>query len=321
MLTISVITPTLNRAHMLSDALASVAGQTLTPLEYIVMDGGSTDGTAELLASWQARGMPLDVLSEPDGGLYDAINKGIRRSRGDVICLLNSDDRLPPMALAEVAAAFAAHPEADCVCGRVLVEPDASAGRAVVLGTPAMQRLRAEDVISGIVLTNGRFFRRHVFEHAAGYFDPAYPVLADRAFMARVWLAGVRTVPIEGVVYHYRAHAGSLTFSGRASAGRLQDAIALAARELQAARTPREAWLYHRWLGWATGYAIVRGALRGQLRVVASALARGTWQLPTWPWHFLRQLAWHLATRAERRGCLAPVSASNAGGKPIAARP
>ncbi|MDV7390150.1 glycosyltransferase, partial [Arthrospira platensis SPKY1] len=86
---ISIITVTLNRCDTLRDALESVLGQTI-PVEYIIVDGGSTDGTLELLATYGGR--IARVISEPDQGIYDAMNKGIRAATGDIIGMLNADD-------------------------------------------------------------------------------------------------------------------------------------------------------------------------------------------------------------------------------------
>ncbi len=87
---VSVITVTYNRADTIEDAIRSVLAQTYPNIEYIVIDGGSTDGTLDILRRYEDR---IDYwLSEPDAGIYDAINKGIRVAHGDYIGFLNSDD-------------------------------------------------------------------------------------------------------------------------------------------------------------------------------------------------------------------------------------
>ena len=107
---ISVVTVCYNAAHTLADAVDSVLGQTSDPsapfeLEYIVVDGGSTDGTLDLLARYRNRIATL--ISEPDNGLYDAMNKGIKAATGDVVAILNADDVYASTdVLARVAATF-----------------------------------------------------------------------------------------------------------------------------------------------------------------------------------------------------------------------
>ena len=106
MVTISVITPTRDRGAFIEGAVDSVMGQGVPAFEHIVIDGASRDDTLVRLRRYPH----LRIVSEPDRGLYDAINKGIARARGDVICLLNSDDRLLPGAFEAVSAAFSRDP-------------------------------------------------------------------------------------------------------------------------------------------------------------------------------------------------------------------
>src|SRR4051812_14719662 len=104
MLKISVITPSFNQAQYLEMTMMSVSSQTGCELEYIVIDGGSTDGSADIIRRYSSR---LSYwLSEPDNGQYFAIQKGLQRATGDVLCWLNSDDILLPNALAVVAKMF-----------------------------------------------------------------------------------------------------------------------------------------------------------------------------------------------------------------------
>lgn len=105
-ISISVITATWNCAATMGDCLDSVAEQNWTNREHVVIDGGSRDGTVEVL---DARRSELSVLvSEPDNGIYDALNKGIARASGDVVGFLHADDVYAgPDVLAHVAEAFA----------------------------------------------------------------------------------------------------------------------------------------------------------------------------------------------------------------------
>lgn len=113
---ISLVTPSLNQAAFLGRTIESVLAQHGDfELEYLVMDGGSTDGSAELLRRYEGR---LAYRIEPDGGQAAAINAGLRAATGDVLGWLNSDDLLYPGALARVAAAFAARPDAAWLHGR-----------------------------------------------------------------------------------------------------------------------------------------------------------------------------------------------------------
>lgn len=112
---VSILTPSYNQAAWLGDNLASVACQTYPHIEHIVADGGSTDGSVELL---RGAGDSVDWVSEPDGGQADAINKAFARSSGEIIGWINSDDAyFDPRVIADVVACFAGNPEVDVVYG------------------------------------------------------------------------------------------------------------------------------------------------------------------------------------------------------------
>jgi glycosyltransferase involved in cell wall biosynthesis len=119
---ISVITVAFNSAKTIHDTLQSVAMQTHSEIEHILIDGGSTDGTADLVC--QHGGHLAMYVSEPDCGIYDAMNKGLRLATGDVIGFLNSDDMFAePTSLAEIANGFNT-PNVDAVYGDiVMVDP------------------------------------------------------------------------------------------------------------------------------------------------------------------------------------------------------
>jgi glycosyltransferase involved in cell wall biosynthesis len=110
---ISIITPTLNQAATIEQTILSVANQDYPDFEHIVRDGGSNDGTLEILG----RHAHLRWVSEADRGQSDAINKGLQISRGDIVAYLNSDDVYRPGAFRAVADAFAEHPDAGVVVG------------------------------------------------------------------------------------------------------------------------------------------------------------------------------------------------------------
>lgn len=115
---ISIITSTYNSADTLRDTLESVLVQTHGDVEFIIVDGGSTDGTLDILKEYEDRlGNHLRWVSEKDEGLYDAMNKGLRMATGEVAGILNSDDLFfDETCLARIAEAFE-DPNVDCVFG------------------------------------------------------------------------------------------------------------------------------------------------------------------------------------------------------------
>jgi glycosyltransferase involved in cell wall biosynthesis len=113
---ISIVTPTFNSVATLRETIESVIAQDFKKWEHIVIDGGSTDGTVNLLRSYPH----LQWISEKDRGHYDAMNKGIDRATGDVVAVLNGDDCYRTGALGKVASAFEQHPAWDALFGDVV---------------------------------------------------------------------------------------------------------------------------------------------------------------------------------------------------------
>ena len=113
------VTPVFNRAAHLAETLESVLRQEYPELEYIVVDGSSTDGTLDIICRYEARNdFPQRislVISEPDQGMYDAIAKGFERASGDIYCYLNADDLFECDGLRSVGEYFSQHPETQVV--------------------------------------------------------------------------------------------------------------------------------------------------------------------------------------------------------------
>ena len=113
---ISIITPSYNQASYLEQTIESVLSQDYPNLEYLVVDGGSMDGSVDIIRHYAGR--LAYWISEPDNGQTDAINKGLRHSTGEILAYLNSDDYYLPGTLKAVAEHFSSHPDSDLVHGR-----------------------------------------------------------------------------------------------------------------------------------------------------------------------------------------------------------
>jgi glycosyltransferase involved in cell wall biosynthesis len=114
---ITVVTPSFNQASFLEETILSVLGQGYPDLEYMITDGGSTDGSGEIIRRHEAH--LAYWVSEPDQGQYHALQKGFARATGELLGWLNSDDLYLPDALMAVGRAYAEHP-GTCVAGPVL---------------------------------------------------------------------------------------------------------------------------------------------------------------------------------------------------------
>jgi GT2 family glycosyltransferase len=123
---VSVITPSFNQAGFIRETIESVLSQDYRNLEYIVVDGGSTDGTVDILRWYAARDPRFRFVSEPDQGQSDAINKGLRMANGSIIGWLNSDDTYLPGAIGKAVQAFLSRPDWAVVYGRAVFTDETS---------------------------------------------------------------------------------------------------------------------------------------------------------------------------------------------------
>jgi putative colanic acid biosynthesis glycosyltransferase len=180
---ISVIVASMNPGTQIQAALASVWEQRDVRFEVIVVDGGSIDGTREWLEAERAK---LAVLvSEPDTGVYDAMNKGITRARGEWIYFLGADDRLAGDGVLREALHWARKTEAGVVAGEAAFDD----GRIYKLGA------RVNALARNFVHHQSALYRRTLFEEN-GAFDASLRVMADYEFNVRIWKSDVRFKPI-----------------------------------------------------------------------------------------------------------------------------
>jgi glycosyltransferase involved in cell wall biosynthesis len=203
---VTVVTPALNRAQMLERTVQSIRAQSYPYVEHIVVDGGSTDGTVEMLRRHEGS-YSLRWISEPDDGMYSAINKGLRRGSGDIQAYLNSDDLYFPWSLDVVVKAFARHPEVDVVFGDVLDIDDPTGHSRVAWNLPFnLDYLRR----TGFMWQPGVFWRRSVFVAAAG-FDERIRYGADLEFWLRLGAQGRRFLKVNEVLAVARQHPETLS--------------------------------------------------------------------------------------------------------------
>jgi len=182
---ISLITVAYNSAATIGETLESVAAQNYSNLQYIVVDGGSSDATLEVLAQYP--GLVTEVISEPDQGIYDAMNKGVLRASGEVVGILNSDDfYVHSEVLKEVAEIFAVDPTLEVVLGDVDFVTDDDLGRPVrtyraVGFRPWMFRF-------GLMPPHPAVFVRKSAYDRVGLYKLGYRIAADFDFLVRLIL-------------------------------------------------------------------------------------------------------------------------------------
>ncbi len=161
---ISVVTPCFNSIGTIAETIESVRAQNYPDLEYIVVDGGSTDGTLELLHKYVEGNVIQKVISEPDQGMYDAIRKGFAVATGQIFCYLNADDLFEPGGLMRVGQYFHTHPRVHLIYHEDTVEYNG-------WKFPNSRQVHCDtiDLMKGYMLfQDGVFFRRGLYDVIGG---------------------------------------------------------------------------------------------------------------------------------------------------------
>ncbi|MDB6156004.1 MAG: hypothetical protein JWL90_4457 [Chthoniobacteraceae bacterium] len=206
---ISIVTPSFNQAAFLEQTITSIHADPSVEVEHLVVDGGSTDGSVEIiqrhahrLAWW---------CSESDRGQYDAVNKGFARTTAPIMGWLNSDDQYTPWALSVVAQVFSQFPEVEWVTTRYPLRWD-RLGRAIRCSRRNGFSRRGffhGHYLPGrgdsLIQQESTFWRRSLWDRAGGKLDPDYPLAGDFELWAR-FFAHADLVMIDTPLGGFRAH-------------------------------------------------------------------------------------------------------------------
>lgn len=198
---ISVVTPSLNQRHRLETTMHSVLDQDYPALEYVVVDGGSTDGSTDAIRAREAR--LAGWVSEPDDGHADAVNKGFARTSGDIMCWINSSDVQYPWTLRTVAQIFTDLPHVEWIMGlpSLLGETD---------GPKWVRRdvFNEYDFLAGnyhAIQQESVFWRRSLWERAGGALDQRQGPAADFDLWLR-FFDHARLYHVDTVLAGFRLH-------------------------------------------------------------------------------------------------------------------
>lgn len=198
---ISVVTPCFNSTHTIRETIESVRQQDYPSLEHIVIDGGSKDGTLDILNAYSH----LKSISEKDQGHFDAMNKGVACATGDLIVILNADDCFRPGVLKKVAMAFQAHPEWDALFADVIYV-DAE-GREIYRREEAVYDYDVMRYALDYVCHQTLFVKRAVYERIGNYRQQEFLTAADYEFKLRMGKLGCRIGHLPEYVVNFRYHS------------------------------------------------------------------------------------------------------------------
>ncbi len=200
---ISIVTPVFNQAKFIETTIRSVLSQGYPNLEYIIIDGGSTDGTVEIIRKYEKE-LHL-FISEPDNGMYHALDKGLKLTSGEIMAWINADDIYHPKSLFIVADIFNQFADVEFLMGQPTTLDEE--GRFIRVG-PVMPWGRYDYLAeknTWVIQQESTFWKRPVWERAGGYINTTYRLASDselwsrfimkadaKLFMANVLLGGFR---------------------------------------------------------------------------------------------------------------------------------
>ena len=289
---ISIVTPCLNGLPFIHEAIQRVLDQGYPNVEHIVVDGGSTDGTLELLEQFPR----VRVVGGPDKGVYDALNKGILLASGEIVGLLNTDDLYAKDALILVGRRFSQREDLLMVCGEAIVFRTHPEDGWIRLSKHTKARktwASPRSLLLGKPFINSRFFRRRIFDET-GLFDTRYRFAADRDLLIRMALRDIKVAYVDRLLYHYRKHPGSLTINplGPNVYRMRQEHISLAQRYIRRADLPNDVRAYLRqWHSREALEMVLFHIRRGETREAMAHVRTGWLWDRSWP---LQAASWVL---------------------------
>lgn len=242
---ISIVTPSFRGGHWLPLCIASVADQPVTH-EHIVQDAGSDDGTL----GWLPQDPRVRVFVEKDKGMYDAVNRGYRRAKADIVAYLNCDEQYLPEALPRVLAFFRDHPGVDILFGDCLVV-NAQGEYLCERRSLTPRRLHTWTASNLSFLTAATFLRRRVLDERQLWFDERYRDAGDQDWALRVVNAGASMAVLPEFLSVFTETGTNMNLGANASRERraFHAAAPLSARCLAPL-----ALAHHRWRRWRAGH-------------------------------------------------------------------
>ena len=217
---ISLVTPSLNSVRYIEQTIQSVISQQYPNLEYFIMDGGSTDGTLDVIRKYE--GQLSGWWSEPDNGMYDAINRGFARSSGGIMGWISATDKLHSGSFLVVGSVFRALPQVEWITGR----PTVFSEEGMTIGmTRTLRRWSRVRFLAGHnrhIQQESTFWRRSLWERAGGYLDASRREGSDFELWLR-FFRHARLYTVDALIGGFRFHHDSLSLGETEKYNRIHD--------------------------------------------------------------------------------------------------
>jgi glycosyltransferase involved in cell wall biosynthesis len=254
---ITILTPTFNASRFIAECVEHVSSHKIEGLEHIVVDGGSTDGTPEILRGLSQRHQHLRFVSEKDRGQSDAMNKGINLAKGKIIGILNADDFYEPGAIQEGLSYLSEHPRVDFVTGDCRVWRTST---EYVLNRP--KDLRLESLVLGweyaeFPFNPSAYFYRKSIHDLVGAYDIADHFAMDYSFILEC-AAATRMAYLPRTWGNFRLFPGTKTFDDSANGpSRIRAIREQWKKRMTRSQHLKSSRIYHtlRLLKWLRGFA------------------------------------------------------------------
>jgi glycosyltransferase involved in cell wall biosynthesis len=206
---ISLVTPVFNSVEYIEQTIRSVLAQGYPNLEYFIIDGASSDGTLDIIQKYASQ--ISGYISEPDNGMYDAINKGFAPTSGEIMGWISATDQLQLGALSVVGSVFREHPEVEWITGR----PSWSNDAGMILGVKDLPRWSRYRFLAGAnkyIQQESTFWRRSLWDRVGAHVDASRRSASDFELWVR-FFRHARLYSVDALIGSFRVHSNSDSLS------------------------------------------------------------------------------------------------------------
>lgn len=217
-LKVSIVTPSYNQGHFIEETILSIINQDYPYIEYIIIDGGSTDNTIDLIKKYEDK--LAYWVSEKDKGQSDAINKGLKKATGDIVCWINSDDFFLPGAIRKVVEFFKLNENIHLVNGYSLIVNE----KSEILSNHFIIRPKKWYAERGIYYVSqpAMFWKRSIL-NSIGFLREDFHSAMDKELLIRILKNDFKTGHLDKILAAFRMHSSSKSSEGSASKAFIRD--------------------------------------------------------------------------------------------------